>query len=290
MRLMRIGSAGRERPAVGIGERHYVDISAYVDDFNGAFFADPDNLERVRAVLDTLALEPQPLAGVRVGSPVARPQQILCVGLNYADHARETGQAIPVEPIIFNKAPNTLVGPNDDVQIPRRSNKTDWEVELSLVVGKRASYVETVEAAEHHIAGYMVVNDVSEREFQLERGGQWVKGKSAPTFNPAGPYLLTSDEVPDPLNLQMWLDVDGRRMQTGSTSNMIFSPAHIVHHLSQFMTLEPGDIINTGTPPGVGMGLQPQVFLHGGERITLGIESLGTQTQRVIPPQPATTV
>lgn len=219
----------------------------------------------------------------RIGAPIARPHQILCIGLNYSDHAAETGQAVPAEPIVFNKAPNTLIGPNDDIQVPRGSAKTDWEVELGIVIGSRASYLNTDEEAEAHIAGYVLVNDVSERAFHTERGGQWVKGKSAATFNPSGPYLVTPDEVPDVLNLGMWLDVDGVRRQTGSTSTMLFSPNFIVRYLSQFLVLEPGDLINTGTPPGVGMGLTPPVFLHGGEIMTLRIDGLGTQRQRVLP-------
>jgi len=189
---------------------------------------------------------------------------------------------VPAEPIIFNKAPNTVVGPDDEVIVPRGSTKTDWEVELGVVIGSHASYLADETEAEAAIAGYVLVNDVSEREWQMERGGQWVKGKSAPTFNPAGPYLVTPDEIPDILALDMWLDVDGVRRQTGSTSRMIFSPTFIVHYLSQFLALEPGDLINTGTPPGVGLGLNPPVFLHGGETMTLGITHLGTQTHRVI--------
>lgn len=283
MRLMRIGNAGDEKPTALIGGDRYVDLSDVAADFDGSFFASPafatlhavvEERSRLGAMLS--------LAGQRIGSPIARPHQILCVGLNYSDHAAETGQAVPDEPIVFNKAPNTLVGPGDDLQVPRGSDKMDWEVELGVVVSAQASYLRDEQEATEHIAGYLVVNDVSERTFQLERGGQWVKGKSSPTFNPAGPYLVTPDEIDDVLKLGMWLDVDGVRRQTGSTAKMLFSPSYIVWYLSQFMTLEPGDLINTGTPPGVGMGLKPPVFLHGGEVVTLGIDELGMQTQRVL--------
>ena len=208
--------------------------------------------------------------------------KVICVGLNYSDHAAETGQAVPTEPILFTKSPNTLIGPDDDVLIPRGATKTDWEVELGIVIGRHSSYLADEAEASASIAGYVLVNDVSERAWQMERNGQWSKGKSAPTFNPAGPYLVTPEEVGDVLNLRMTLDVDGRRRQDGSTATMIFSPAFIVHYLSQFMALEPGDLINTGTPPGVGMGQKPPTYLRGGEVMTLSITRLGTQTQRVI--------
>jgi len=224
-------------------------------------------------------------AGERIGAPIARPHQILCIGLNYSDHAAESGQDVPAEPILFTKSPNTLVGPNDDVRMPRGSTKLDWEVELGIVIGRRTSYLESEQEAAGAIAGYVVANDVSERAFQLERSGQWSKGKSAETFNPAGPWLVTPDEVPDVLSLGMWLDVNGQRRQTGSTSTMIFSPTFLVHHLSQFMVLEPGDLINTGTPPGVGMGMKPPVWLQVGDVVELGIDGLGTQRQTVIAPR-----
>jgi 2-keto-4-pentenoate hydratase/2-oxohepta-3-ene-1,7-dioic acid hydratase in catechol pathway len=223
------------------------------------------------------------LDGVRVGAPIARPHQILCIGLNYADHAKETGQEPPPEPIVFTKAPNTLVGPADELVIPRGSTKTDWEVELGVVVGRRCRYLADEAEAREAIAGYVLVNDVSERAFQLERGGQWVKGKSAESFNPAGPYLLTSDEVPDSRALDLWLDVNGVRRQTGSTATMLFGPDFLVHYLSQFMVLEPGDLINTGTPPGVGMGLNPPTYLRVGDVVELGITGLGRQRQLVVP-------
>ena len=283
MRLVRLGPAGSETPGALIDDDTFVDLSDVVDDFNEAFFAS-GALATLGAVIAERSAsgKTEPHAGRRFGAPIARPHQILCIGLNYRDHAAETGQAVPTEPILFTKSPNTLIGPDDDVHVPRGSEKTDWEVELGIVIGGHASYLEDEDAAATMIAGYVLVNDVSERAWQLERGGQWSKGKSAPTFNPAGPYLVTPDEVGDVLNLDMWLDIDGTRRQTGSTSTMVFSPAFIVHYLSQFMALEPGDLINSGTPPGVGMGQSPQVFLHGGETMTLGITRLGTQTQRVI--------
>jgi 2,4-diketo-3-deoxy-L-fuconate hydrolase len=224
-------------------------------------------------------------AGERVGAPIARPQQLLCIGLNFSDHAAETGQAAPDEPILFTKSPNTLVGPNDGVRQPRGSTKLDWEVELGVVVGKRASYLADREEARDAIAGYVVCNDVSERAFQLERGGQWSKGKSCETFNPAGPWLATADEIDDVLDLQMWLDVNGVRRQTGNTATMIFDPYEIVRYLSQFLVLEPGDLIDTGTPPGVAMGMKPPVWLQPGDVMELGIEGLGVQRQEVLAPR-----
>ncbi|WP_432246195.1 fumarylacetoacetate hydrolase family protein (plasmid) [Arthrobacter sp. G.S.26] len=283
MRLVRVGAAGSETPGALIDDNTFIDLSDIVSDFNEAFFASGAIATLPDIVAERIADgRGEALDGRRLGAPIARPHQILCIGLNYSDHAAETGQAVPTEPILFTKSPNTLIGPNDDVLIPRNSEKTDWEVELGIVIGQRASYLADESEAAAAIAGYVLVNDVSERGWQLERNGQWSKGKSAPTFNPAGPYLVTPDEIGDVLNLDMWLDIDGVRRQTGSTSTMIFSPAFIVHYLSQFLALEPGDLINTGTPPGVGMGMSPQVFLHGGETMTLGITRLGTQTQHVI--------
>ncbi len=283
MRLVRVGPIGAETPGALIDEDMFIDLSDVVDDYNEAFFAS-GAISTLAAVIGErqAAGQARPLGNRRFGAPFARPHQLLAIGLNYSDHAAETGQAVPAEPIIFNKAPNTVVGPDDDVIIPRGSTKTDWEVELGVVIGSHVSYLADESEAKAAIAGFVLVNDVSEREWQMERGGQWVKGKSAPTFNPAGPYLVTADEVPDILALDMWLDVDGVRRQTGSTSRMIFSPTYIVHYLSQFLALEPGDLINTGTPPGVGLGMNPPVFLRGGETMTLGITHLGTQTQRVI--------
>lgn len=283
MQLMRLGSRGLEKPAVLVGNDEYVNVSDVVEDFDGAFLGS-GGLEELRRVVDERLARRHTaaLGDARIGAPIARPQQILCIGLNYADHAAETGQDVPTEPIVFNKAPNTLVGPNDDVWIPRNSVKSDWEVELGVVIGRRCRYLDADEEARAAIAGYVVVNDVSEREFQLERGGQWVKGKSAETFNPCGPYLVTSDEVPDPLALSMWLEVNGRRMQDGSTATMIFDPVFLVRYLSQFLVLEPGDLINTGTPPGVGLGFRPPIFLKAGDVMTLGIEGLGSQRQSVV--------
>lgn len=283
MRFIRVGEPGRERPGVEVGDGRYVDISDIVADIDGDFLAS-GRIADVRAVVEerVAAGALETLGDRRLGAPFTRPHQILCIGLNYRDHAEETGQAVPDEPILFTKAPNTLIGPNDNVQIPRTSTKTDWEVELGVVIGRRASYLASDAEAEACIAGYVTVNDVSERAFQIERGGQWSKGKSCPTFNPAGPYLVTPDEVGDVLDLGMWLDVDGERKQDSSTAQMVFSPAFIVKYLSQFLTLEPGDLINTGTPPGVGMGFTPPQFLRGGEEIRLGIQGLGEQRQRVL--------
>jgi 2-keto-4-pentenoate hydratase/2-oxohepta-3-ene-1,7-dioic acid hydratase in catechol pathway len=282
MKLLRIGEAGQEKPAALINETHYVDLSDVVTDFDESFFGSGKIAELPAIISAKVGRgEKHLLAEKRIGSPIARPHQILCVGLNYSDHAAETGQPVPTEPIIFNKSPNTLIGPNDDVLIPKNSVKTDWEVELAIVIGKKALYLKDEAAAADAIAGYTLVNDVSEREWQVERGGQWVKGKSAPTFNPAGPYLVTADEIPNVLNLKMKLDIDGVSKQNGSTATMLFSPTFVVHYVSQFMQLEPGDLINTGTPPGVGMGSKPPTYLKGGETMTLSIEHLGTQIQHV---------
>ena len=283
MYLMRIGPAGSERPVVRIDDTYYVDVAAVATDFDEAFFGS-DGLTSLRDIVSerVAAGQVQESAGERIGAPIARPHQILCIGLNYSDHAAETGQPVPSEPILFTKSPNTLVGPYDDVRIPRGSTKLDWEVELGVVIGRRTSYLDSVEEARAAIAGFVVVNDVSERAFQIERGGQWSKGKSAETFNPAGPWLVTPDEINDVLDLRMWLDVSGVRRQNGSTSTMIFDPYFILHYLSQFLVLEPGDLINTGTPPGVGMGFQPQVWLQVGDVMELGIEGLGQQRQTVV--------
>lgn len=282
MRLIRLGAPGAEKPAALLDDDNYIDLSDVVDDFNEAFFA-AGRMDEIANVVADRWDTAKPIGSSRIGAPIARPHQILCIGLNYSDHAAETGQAVPTEPILFTKSPNTIQGPNDDLQIPRGSTKTDWEVELGIVIGRRCSYLADEAEAEAAIAGYTVVNDVSEREWQIERGGQWSKGKSAPTFNPAGPWLVTPDEVGDVLALDLFLDIDGVRKQTGSTSTMVFSPAYIVHYLSQFLTLEPGDLINTGTPPGVGLGAKPPTYLKGGETITLGITGLGQQRQFVRP-------
>jgi 2,4-diketo-3-deoxy-L-fuconate hydrolase len=286
MYLMRIGAAGLEIPIARIDDGSYVDLSDVVSDFDEDFFA-AGGVDRIRGVVAARASAGQVsrFAGERIGAPIARPHQILCIGLNYSDHAAETGQAVPDEPILFTKSPNTLIGPNDAVRIPRGSTKPDWEVELGIVVGRRTSYLDSIEEARDAIAGFVVVNDVSERAFQMERGGQWAKGKSSETFNPAGPWLVTPDEIDDVLNLGMWLDVNGTRRQNGSTSTMIFDPYFIVHYLSQFLVLEPGDLINTGTPPGVGMGFKPQIWLRPGDVMELGIEGLGSQRQPVLAPR-----
>jgi len=284
--LMRLGEPGGERPVARLDDQTYVDLGDVVPDLDEAFFGS-GGLERIRPLVAERAAAGRVsrFGTERVGAPIARPHQILCIGLNYSDHAAETGQPVPTEPIVFSKSPNTLVGPYDDVRIPRGSTKTDWEVELGVVIGPRTSYLDSVDEAREAIAGYLVVNDVSERAFQLERGGQWVKGKSAETFNPAGPWLVTPDEVVDVLDLDMWLDVNGVRRQTGSTATMVFDPFTIVHYLSQFLVLEPGDLVSTGTPPGVGMGLTPPVFLQPGDVMELGVTGLGVQRQRVVGPR-----
>jgi 2,4-didehydro-3-deoxy-L-rhamnonate hydrolase len=286
MHLMRIGEPGAEKPVARVDDETYVDLSDVVDDLDEAFFGS-GGLERLRPIVAERSSTgvTSRFDGERIGAPIARPHQILCIGLNFSDHAAEAGMEVPEEPILFNKSPNTLIGPNDDVRIPRASTKTDWEVELGIVIGTRTSYLDSVEDARGVIAGYVTVNDISERAFQLERSGQWVKGKSAETFNPAGPWLVTPDEIDDVLNLGMWLEVNGVRRQHGSTSTMIFDPFFIVHYLSQFLVLEPGDLINTGTPPGVGMGFDPPVWLHPGDVVTLGIDGLGSQRQRVVGPR-----
>ena len=286
MYLMRIGNPGSEKPVVRIDDETYVDVSDLAPDFDEAFFGSA-GIDRIRPAVEQRAAAGQVsrFSGERIGAPFARPHQILCIGLNYSDHAAETGQTVPDEPILFTKSPNTLIGPNDDVRIPRGSTKADWEVELGIVIGKRASYLDSLGEARDAIAGFVVVNDVSERAFQMERSGQWSKGKSAETFNPAGPWLVTPDEIADVNSLGMWLDVSGVRRQTGSTATMVFDPYFIVRYLSQFLVLEPGDLINTGTPPGVGIGFKPPVFLQPGDVMELGIDGLGAQRQNVLAPR-----
>ena len=286
MLLMRIGAPGAEKPVVRVDDDRYVDVSDLVTDFDERFFGSGGSARLAEPVAERIAAgETEPFGAQRIGAPIARPHQILCIGLNYRDHAAETGQAVPAEPILFTKSPNTLIGPNDEVRIPRGSTKTDWEVELGIVIGSRTSYLDSAADAAAAIAGYVLVNDVSEREFQIERGGQWSKGKSAETFNPAGPWLATPDEIPDVNDLGMWLDVNGQRRQTGNTRTMVFDPFFIVHYLSQFMVLEPGDLINTGTPPGVGMGHDPQIWLRPGDVMELGIDRLGAGRQAVVGPR-----
>jgi 2,4-diketo-3-deoxy-L-fuconate hydrolase len=283
MKLMRIGNVGEERAAVAVDEYRYVDISDLVVDIDSDFF-ESEKWFDIEAEVDKRISENQvhEIAGKRIGAPFTRPHQIICIGLNYADHAKESGAEVPSEPIIFTKASNTLVGPNDTVIIPKNSEKCDWEVELGIVIGKRAKYLSSPVAAAEHIAGYVLCNDVSEREFQLERQGQWSKGKSCETFNPAGPWLVTRDELSDVSDLKMSLLVNGRVMQNSTSAQMVFKPDFLVYYLSQFMVLEPGDLINTGTPPGVGLGFKPPVYLKDGDVMKLEIEGLGKQTQNVV--------
>jgi 2,4-didehydro-3-deoxy-L-rhamnonate hydrolase len=279
MRLVRFGPKGKEKPGVLTGENTRLDLSGHFADWNSAFFAE-NGLQKLAEVVEfyaaSLAVVPE---SERWGAPIARPGKVICIGLNYSDHAKESGMPVPAEPIVFLKAANTVVGPYDEVLIPRTSVKTDWEVELGVVVGCEARYVESVEAAAAHIGGYCVSHDVSERAFQLERGGQWTKGKSCETFNPLGPWLATPDEIADPANLAMSLSVNGESKQRGSTSTMIFNPAYLIRYLSQFMTLEPGDLISTGTPPGVGLGMKPPQYLKAGDVVDLEITGLGSQRQ-----------
>jgi 2-keto-4-pentenoate hydratase/2-oxohepta-3-ene-1,7-dioic acid hydratase in catechol pathway len=278
MKLLRVGPPGAEKPAMLDAQGRIRDLSGVVRDIDGEAIS-PEGLKRL-AALDPAGL-PKVAGGQRIGACVARPTNFICIGLNYADHAAETGAPIPKEPIIFIKSVSAYSGPYDEVRIPRGSKKTDWEVELGVVIGRKASYVPANQAMDH-VAGYCVVNDVSEREFQTERGGTWDKGKGCDTFGPTGPWLVTRDEVPDPQNLKMWLEIDGKRMQDGSTRTMIFGVAELVSYVSHFITLHPGDIISTGTPPGVGMGMKPEpVYLKPGQTIRLGIEGLGEQTQKV---------
>lgn len=276
MKLMRIGQPGQERPAALDAEGKARDLSGHVGDIAGAAIT-PEGIAKLQA----LDLSTLPELDVdRIGPCVGGVGKFICIGLNYADHAAESGMEVPPEPVMFMKATSAICGPNDDVLVPRGSDKCDWEVELGVVIGKGGVYIDEANAMEH-VAGYCVINDVSERTFQIERAGQWVKGKSADTFGPIGPWLVTRDEVADPQNLSMWLEVDGTRYQNGSTTTMVYSVQHLVHYVSQFMSLQPGDVISTGTPPGVGMGLTPQKWLNGGETMRLGIEGLGEQTQNV---------
>lgn len=280
MKLARFGNPGSERPALVDARGRRRDCSALARDFDRAFFVS-GGLSRLAALSpDKLEALPEVDADARWGAPVARPGKVLCIGLNYRDHAKESGMPVPSEPILFMKGPNCVVGPYDDLVIPRGSRKTDWEVELGVVIGKDARYLESADAAAEHIAGYCVSHDVSEREFQLERGGQWTKGKSADTFNPLGPCLVTPDEAGNVKKLALTLSVNGMRRQTGNTETMVFDVFFLVHYVSQFMTLEAGDLISTGTPPGVGMGLKPPVFLKPGDLVELAVEGLGSQRQR----------
>lgn len=278
MKLLRYGQKGHEKPGILDADGKVRDLSAHVPDLAGDALSD-QSLARI-ATLDLASL---PEVNVeRYGPCVAGVGKFICIGLNYSDHAAESGMAVPSEPVIFAKATSAICGPNDNIEIPRGSSATDWEVELGVVIGKEAKYIDEADALDH-VAGYCVINDLSERDFQLKREGQWVKGKSADTFGPIGPWLVTRDEVPDPQALGMYLDVNGKRMQDGSTSTMVYGVAHVVAYLSQFMSLQPGDIISTGTPPGVGMGMKPEpVYLKAGDIMELGIDGLGKQTQKVV--------
>jgi 2,4-diketo-3-deoxy-L-fuconate hydrolase len=279
MKLIRYGQPGQEKPGVIINDRKY-DASAFGEDYNEAFFA-TDGIQRLADFLQTDESQLTPIADdERLGPPVARPSKILCIGLNYADHARETGATPPPEPVLFMKSTTAYVGPFDDLVIPKNSVKTDWEVELAVVIGKKASYVDEADAHEY-IAGYALHNDVSEREFQLERSGTWDKGKGCDTFAPVGPFMATPDEIGDVDNLRLWLSVNGQMMQDGTTANLIFKIPFLISYLSQFMTLLPGDIISTGTPAGVGLGMKPPVYLQPGDVVELGIDGLGTSRQVV---------
>ncbi|MEC9245992.1 MAG: fumarylacetoacetate hydrolase family protein [Pseudomonadota bacterium] len=282
MKLLRYGPRGQEKPGLLDNEGRVRDLSGVIADLAGPAL-EPEGIARLKALdpASLPAVEGRPQDGLRLGPCVGSIGKFICIGLNYADHAAETGADIPKEPIIFNKWTSSIVGPDDDVELPRGSLKTDWEVELGVVIGKGGKYIAEQDALSH-VAGYCVVNDVSEREYQIERGGTWDKGKGCDTFGPTGPWLVTPDEVSDVDSLGMWLEVDGRRYQDGSTSTMIFRVPELIAYVSRFMSLQPGDVISTGTPPGVGMGQKPPVYLKGGEVMRLGIEGLGVQTQKVV--------
>ncbi|WP_170376832.1 MULTISPECIES: fumarylacetoacetate hydrolase family protein [Ruegeria] len=278
MKLLRYGPVGAEKPGILDEAGKIRDLSGIVDDVTGAMLGD-ESMARLRGLdLGTL---PVVDGDPRIGACVGNVGKFACIGLNYADHAAESGLDLPDEPVVFFKATSAIVGPNDTVEIPRGSVKTDWEVELGVVIGKHTKYISEAEALDH-VAGYCVINDLSERDFQLHRSGQWVKGKSADTFGPIGPWLVTRDEIADPQNLQMYLEVNGHRYQDGSTNTMHFSVATVISHLSQFMSLQPGDVISTGTPPGVGMGRTPQIYLKPGDKMELGVQGLGVQRQDVV--------
>mgnify|MGYP003628057525 CR=1 FL=1 len=283
MKLLRYGAPGAEKPGLLDATGRVRDLSGVIGDIAGDALR-PSGLKVLHALdPETLPLvQGIPQEDLRLGPCVGGIGKFVCIGLNYADHAEEAGMPIPEEPIIFNKWTSAVVGPNDDIQVPRGSVKTDWEVELGVVIGEPGSYIDEANAMDH-VAGFCVINDVSERDFQLNRAGTWDKGKGCDTFGPTGPWLVTVDEIKDMDNLDMWLDVDGKRMQTGSTATLIFKIPHLVSYCSQFMSLQPGDVISTGTPPGVGMGQNPQQYLHGGEVVTLGITGLGEQRSKVLP-------
>jgi 2-keto-4-pentenoate hydratase/2-oxohepta-3-ene-1,7-dioic acid hydratase in catechol pathway len=280
MKLIRFGEINKEKTGIIINDEYY-DTSSFGEDYNEHFF-ETDGLNRLQKFIESNKDKlPKVSKDLRLGSPVSRPSKIICIGLNYADHARETNAAIPTEPIIFFKSTTSLIGPFDDVVIPKNSTKSDWEVELALVIGKKASYVEEADAL-NYVAGYCLHNDLSEREFQLERSGQWVKGKSCDTFAPLGPFMATPDEIVDVNNLRLWLTINGKIMQDSNTANFIFKIPFLISYISQFMTLLPGDVISTGTPPGVGLGMKPPVYLKTGDIMELGIEGLGISRQRVL--------
>lgn len=285
MKLLRYGPKGLEKPGLLDAQGQVRDLSGVIDDIGGAALL-PESLARLRT-LDISRLpvvDGTPQASLRLGACVGSVGKFICIGLNYSDHAAETGAEVPAEPVVFGKWTSAICGPDDDVEIPRGSVKTDWEVELGVVIGKGGRYISEADALAH-VAGYCVINDVSEREYQLERGGTWDKGKGCDTFGPIGPWLVTADEVPNPQALHLWLEVDGHRYQNGSTSTMVFGVAHLVSYLSRFMSLQPGDVISTGTPPGVGLGQKPPVYLRAGQTMRLGIEGLGEQRQRTVDAQ-----
>jgi 2-keto-4-pentenoate hydratase/2-oxohepta-3-ene-1,7-dioic acid hydratase in catechol pathway len=291
MKLIRFGEPGfngpgSETPGIVTEEGTRLDVSAFVQDYDEAFFADDGPAELKRWLQDNAASAPRIEPSVRLGSPISRPSKIVCIGLNFRDHAKESKMEIPIEPVIFFKATTSLVGPNDDLIIPKNARKVDWEVELAVVIGKRCSYIEREDALDY-VAGYALHNDYSEREFQLERAGQWVKGKSADTFAPLGPFLVTTDELPDTSNLAMWLKVNGVFRQRSSTREMICDVPALVSYVSQFMTLLPGDVISTGTPAGVGLGMKPPQYLQPGDVVELGIDQVGESRQKVVAWQPA---
>ncbi len=282
MKLLRFGPPGHEKPGALDTQGCVRDLSAFVDDIGGSVLL-PGQLDRLKALdLTTLpVVSGQPQKDLRLGACVARTGKLVCIGLNYSDHAAEAGMQVPPEPVVFNKWSSAIIGPDDAVEIPRGSVKTDWEVELGVVIGQGGRYIAEADAMAH-VAGYCVVNDISEREFQIERSGTWDKGKGCDTFGPIGPWLVTADEVPNPQALRLWLEVDGKRYQDGSTATMVYQVPFLISYLSRFMSLQSGDVISTGTPPGVGMGQRPPVFLRAGQTMHLGIDGLGTQTQRVI--------
>jgi 2,4-diketo-3-deoxy-L-fuconate hydrolase len=279
MKLIRFGEAGKEKIGVIINDKRY-DTSAFGEDYNEQFF-ETDGLNRLSSFLKSNNNLPQINEDVRLGCPIARPSKIVCIGLNYVDHAKETNATPPAEPVIFMKSTTAIVGPNDNIMIPKDSVKTDWEVELAIVIGKKASYVDETEAMDY-VAGYVLHNDVSEREFQIERSGTWDKGKGCDTFAPIGPFVATADEIKEPGNLRLWLKLNGETMQNGTTANFIFDIPFLIAYTSKFMTLLPGDVISTGTPAGVGLGMKPPVYLKPGDIIELGIDGLGTSTQKLV--------